>query len=502
MDNFAAPPGPRSGPWPPIAFRGGKPPRPGNHLRRTGMSTPLKAAFHTLGCKLNFAETSTLARNLEDAGYARVREEDRPDVFVLNTCSVTENADRECRRIVRRFRDINPEAFIAVVGCYAQLKPEEIARIPGVDLVLGASEKFNLSEHIARLAGQGTGEGVALAGPIKEVRHFVPSYNMAEPGSKAGRRTRTFLKVQDGCDYFCSFCTIPLARGRSRSATIAETVELARAVAGEGVQEIVLTGVNTGDFGRGHGETFLQLAQALDRVEGIRRFRISSMEPNLCSDEVIDFVATSQRFMPHFHLPLQSGSDLLLARMRRRYDTALYATRVQRIRERLPHACIGADVITGTPGETEEEFRKTHAFLRSIPVDYLHVFTYSERANTTAVRMAEAVPMEQRRDRTRQLRSLSAKMLRAFQEQHIGSQRAVLLEYGDAGSPDGHIFGFTDNYLRVSMPFQTGLANTIRMVELEGIDEHGHLTGTLAPNAAHPGLPNPQSSRAPNILII
>ena len=337
------------------------------------------AAYHTLGCKLNFSETSTLARSLEEAGYARVRVEDRPDVFVLNTCSVTENADKECRRHVRRFRGINPEAFIVVVGCYAQLKPQEIAAIPGVDLVLGANEKFDLAAHLDALDGKQE-KGKALFGPIKEVTRFVPSFN-------AGDRTRTFLKVQDGCDYFCSFCTIPLARGRSRSGTVAETVAQAEAIAAQGIREIVLTGVNIGDFGRTSEESFLQLIEALDKVTGIERFRISSIEPNLCSDAIIDFVAGSERFAPHFHMPLQSGSDAILERMRRRYDTALYAERVERIKERMPHACIGVDVITGTPGETEEEFQRSHAFLRSIPVDYLHVFTYSERANTTAVRM-------------------------------------------------------------------------------------------------------------------
>lgn len=443
------------------------------------MSSPRKAAFHTLGCKLNFAETSTLARSLEDAGYARVREEERPDVFVLNTCSVTENADRECRRIIRRFRSINPEAFIAVVGCYAQLKPDAIAAIPGVDLVLGANEKFDLAGHLAELDGKQS-RGRAIYGAIKEVKRFVPSFNANEPGMAAGPsggRTRTFLKVQDGCDYFCSFCTIPLARGRSRSGTIAETVATVQAIAATGVQEVILTGVNTGDFGRGYGEDFLQLAQALDRVEGIRRFRISSIEPNLCSDEVIDFVAGSRRFMPHFHMPLQSGSDTILQRMRRRYGTALYTERVERIKQLMPHACIGADVITGTPGETDGEFLKTHAFLRSIEVDYLHVFTYSERANTTAVRMDDTVPMDVRRDRTRQLRSLGAKLHRAFQERHLGTVRPVLFEYGSEdgdGSPED-MAGYTDNYLRVAMPYDAAWANTVRTVRLGAVDGDGHV---------------------------
>ena len=425
-------------------------------------------AFHTLGCKLNFSESSTLARSLEESGYARVRLEDRPDVFVLNTCSVTENADKECRQWVRRFQRINPEAFVAVVGCYAQLKPQEIAAIPGVDLVLGANEKFDLANHIAELGGKQP-QGVARHGAIKEVKRFVPSYN-------ANDRTRTFLKVQDGCDYFCSFCTIPLARGRSRSGTIAETVDQARRIAEAGVREIVLTGVNTGDFGRQHGEDFLELIHALDRVEGIDRFRISSIEPNLFHNEVIAFVAGSERFAPHFHMPLQSGSDTILERMRRRYRTDLYADRVQHIKALMPHACIGADVITGTPGETDEEFLRTHAFIRSIPLDYLHVFTYSERANTTAVRMEERVPMEVRRERTRQLRILGNKLQRAFLERHLGTTRPVLFE---SEEQDGHMLGFTDNYIRVSAPFEQALTNTIIPVELGRIDGDGHAVGTL-----------------------
>ena len=437
------------------------------------MSSPRTAAFHTLGCKLNFSETSTLARSLEEAGYARVRIEERPDVFVLNTCSVTENADKECRQWVRRFQRINPEAFIAVVGCYAQLKPEEIAAIPGVNLVLGANEKFDLAAHIdRRLSSAEAGHrerSEAVFAPIKDTRKFIPSYN-------SGDRTRTFLKVQDGCDYFCSFCTIPLARGRSRSGTIAETVAIAEKIASSGVKEIVLTGVNTGDFGRSHGEDFLGLIEALDEVDGIARFRISSIEPNLCSDDVIEFVAASQRFMPHFHMPLQSGSDAILERMRRRYDTALYADRVARIKALLPHACIGADVITGTPGETEIEFLKTHAFLRSIPVDHLHVFTYSERANTTAVRMDDSVPMDARRERTKQLRILSSKLQRAHYERHLGTARNVLLESEDV---DGRILGYTDNYLRASLPFDASLVNTIVPVHLARINGDGHVDGAV-----------------------
>lgn len=447
-------------------------------LASAPVSSPRTAAFHTLGCKLNFSETSTLARSLEEAGYARVKVEERPDVFVLNTCSVTENADKECRQWVRRFQRINPEAFIAVVGCYAQLKPQEIASIPGVNLVLGANEKFDLAAHIDRLAIPGEAghreRSEAIFSPIKDARTFIPSFN-------SGDRTRTFLKVQDGCDYFCSFCTIPLARGRSRSGTIAETVTIARDIARSGVKEIVLTGVNTGDFGRAHGEDFLGLIKALDEVEGIARFRISSIEPNLCSDAVIDFVAASRRFMPHFHMPLQSGSDAILERMRRRYNTALYADRVARIKSLLPHACIGADVITGTPGETEEEFLKTHAFLRSIAVDYLHVFTYSERANTTAVRMDDSVPMDVRRERTKQLRILSSKLQRAQYERQLGTLRNVLLESEDV---DGRMLGYTDNYVRVSLPFDATLVNSIMPVQLTRINSDGHMDGAIEESLA------------------
>ncbi|MCB0790549.1 MAG: tRNA (N(6)-L-threonylcarbamoyladenosine(37)-C(2))-methylthiotransferase MtaB [Flavobacteriales bacterium] len=435
------------------------------------MGTERTAAFHTLGCKLNFAETSTLARKLEDAGYARVRPEARPDVFVLNTCSVTENADKECRRHVRRFRNINPEAFIVVVGCYAQLKPREIAEIPGVDLVLGAKEKFDLAGHLERLTAKDVQEGpvgVVHYSPIKKVTTFIPSYNH-------GDRTRTFLKVQDGCDYFCSFCTIPLARGRSRSGTIREIVELAHRIANEGVREIVLTGVNIGDFGRVHGESLLELMTALEDVEGITRFRISSIEPDLCSNAIIDHVAGSKRFVPHFHMPLQSGSDLVLKRMRRRYDTALYAERVLRIKHLMPHACVGVDVITGTPGETEPEFAKTHAFLRQLPVDHLHVFTYSERAGTTAVRMDDNIPVEVRRQRTRQLRMLSDELQRAHYERHLGGIRPVLVESEDH---DGLMLGTTDNYIRTSLPFDRDLGGRIVPVRMERIDSNGHMQGT------------------------
>jgi threonylcarbamoyladenosine tRNA methylthiotransferase MtaB len=405
---------------------------------------------------------------MEDAGYAKVKVADRPDVFVLNTCSVTENADKECRRHVRRFQNLNPEGIILVIGCYAQLKPDEIAAIPGVDLVLGANEKFNVVDHLDKLRDKGE-SGTAISSAIKDVRSFVPGYS-------AGDRTRTFLKVQDGCDYFCSFCTIPLARGRSRSGSISEVVQLAHEIGEKGTKEIVLTGVNIGDFGSGSDEDFLQLVQALDKVSGIERFRISSIEPNLLSNEIIDFVATSERFAPHFHMPLQSGSDAILRRMRRRYGTALYAERVNRIKQRMPHACIGVDVITGTPGETDTEFEKTHMFLRGIPVDYLHVFTYSERANTTAVRMEDSVPMSIRRKRTKQLNFLSGKMRRAFYESQLGQVRPVLFEKEEHGE---EMLGFTDNYVRICAPYSSALVNRLSTVSLGTINEDGHVTGAI-----------------------
>ncbi|MDG1675565.1 MAG: tRNA (N(6)-L-threonylcarbamoyladenosine(37)-C(2))-methylthiotransferase MtaB, partial [Flavobacteriales bacterium] len=337
------------------------------------MASGRKAAFHTLGCKLNFSETSTLARQLGEAGYARVHLDDAPDVVVINTCSVTDHADAKCRNAVRRAMQSNPEAFVVVVGCYAQLKPSEITQIEGVDLVLGAGEKFNLAEH---LEGASKGEEArALAGEIKEVRDFVPGFS-------SGDRTRTFLKVQDGCNYFCAFCTIPLARGRSRSATVADTVREAQKAVAAGAKEIVLTGVNIGDFGTAHGETLLDLIQALDGLDGVTRFRISSIEPNLLTDEIIAFVGQSERFQPHFHIPLQSGSDNILSAMRRRYRTELYRNRIARIRELMPEASIGVDVIVGFPGETDEEFMATVDFIKSLEISYLHVFTYSERPNT------------------------------------------------------------------------------------------------------------------------
>ena len=431
------------------------------------MASGLKAAFHTLGCKLNFSETSTLARQLTEAGYARVHLDDAPDVVVINTCSVTDHADAKCRNAVRRAMQSNPEAFVVVVGCYAQLKPKEIAQIEGVDLVLGAGEKFNLISHLEGL--QKSDEPRFIAGEIKEVRDFVPGFS-------SGDRTRTFLKVQDGCNYFCAFCTIPLARGRSRSASVAETLAAARKAVEAGAKEIVLTGVNIGDFGTSHGETLLDLVRALDDLEGVERFRISSIEPNLLTDELIDFVGGSRRFQPHFHIPLQSGADDVLSAMRRRYRTNLYASRIQRIKTKMPEASIGVDVIVGFPGESDDHFMQTVNFIKSLEISYLHVFTYSERPNTTALRIEDVVPISKRKERNKTLRNLSLKAQRAHYEEFLGCTVPVLFE--DA-QEDGLRMGYTPNYIRVAAPANLVKGNDICQVTLDRIDPLGWVHGTL-----------------------
>lgn len=413
-----------------------------------------KIAFHTLGCKLNFSETSSLARQFNEAGYGRVEMEDSPDVLVINTCSVTDQADKKCRNIVSRAIRNNPGVFVAVVGCYAQLKPGEIAEIPGVDLVLGAGEKFNLVQHVEN-SNKGS-KAIINTGEIKDVKTFIPSFS-------AGDRTRTFLKVQDGCNYFCAFCTIPLARGRSRSADINQSIVEAKKAIDSGAKEIVLTGVNIGDFGTSHGQNLLGLIKELEELEGIERYRISSIEPNLLSDEIIHFVANSKKFMPHFHIPLQSGSDEILRAMRRRYRTDLYRQRVELIKSLIPHACIGVDVITGFPSESDELFAETRDLLLDLPVSYLHVFTYSERDNTTAIRNPDVIPMEKRNERTKQLRLISEKKKRNFYSQFENSQRPVLWE---AQQDEGIMHGFTDNYIKVRMPWDEKLVNTITMAEL------------------------------------
>jgi threonylcarbamoyladenosine tRNA methylthiotransferase MtaB len=418
------------------------------------MTSHGRVAFHTLGCKLNFSETSALARQFAEAGYSRVEMEESPDVLVINTCSVTEQADKKCRNMVSRAVRSNPHVFVAVVGCYAQLKPEEIAAIPGVNLVLGAGQKFNLVDHVQQL--QSADAQIVHVGEIKDVKDFIPSFS-------AGDRTRTFLKVQDGCNYFCAFCTIPLARGRSRSASLNETLLQARKAVEAGAREIVLTGVNIGDYGTQHNSSLLELIQQLDELDGVERFRISSIEPNLLSDDIIDFVAASKKFMPHFHIPLQSGSDDILRAMRRRYRTDLYRNRINHILDVLPHACIGVDVITGFPGETDERFEETRKFLLELPVSYLHVFTYSERDNTTALRLTDVVPQEVRNRRTIELRMLSDKKKRAFYERFAGTTKHVLWE---GAEEEGKMYGFTENYLKLTQPFDSTAVNEIRKVQL------------------------------------
>lgn len=423
-------------------------------------------AFHTLGCKLNFAETAAIARTLSDYGYSKLEFSEPADFFVINTCSVTENADKETKQIVKRALKSNPDAKVIIIGCYAQLKPEAIAAIPGVSMVLGAKEKFKLHEHISKLETAET--AIIESGEIEDVAFFSPAWSQ-------GERTRTFLKVQDGCDYHCAFCTIPLARGASRSNTVAATIASAKKAAESGVKEIVLTGVNIGDFGKTPDgsqrteETFFELIKALDKEVEVQRFRISSIEPNLLSEEIIRFVAKSEKFMPHFHIPLQSGSNRILKFMRRKYLRELYAERVAVIKSVMPHACIGVDVIVGFPGETEQDFFDTYNFLNELDVSYLHVFTYSERANTRAVNMNEVVPMEERKKRNKMLRILSEKKRVAFYRQHENTNRSVLWEAEKSGE---EMNGYTDNYIKVSAPYNAEWANTITDFEISFTGEN------------------------------
>lgn len=427
-----------------------------------------KVSLYTLGCKLNFSETSSIARMFEEEGFARVEFNEHPDIYVINTCSVTENADKKCKQLVNKALKVNPNAFIAIIGCYAQLKPEEIAKIHGVDLVLGASEKFKILEHFSNT--EKNEKASVYASKIKEVNEFVPSYSK-------GDRTRSFLKIQDGCDYFCTFCTIPLARGKSRNDSIAETIKVAKEVAKTNVHEVVLTGVNIGDFGQGEGETFFDLIKELDKVEGIERFRISSIEPNLLNNDIIQLVSQSSRFMPHFHVPLQSGSNKILELMRRKYKKELYVERVNEIKRLMPHACIGVDVIVGFPNETEEDFLETYQFLNELPVSYLHVFTYSERQNTTANKMAEVVPKEERSKRSKMLHILSEKKRRQFYAEHIGKTYQVLFE---SENHEGFLHGFTENYIKVKVPYQKELENTIQSFKLNQVDAEGIVEGKVS----------------------
>jgi threonylcarbamoyladenosine tRNA methylthiotransferase MtaB len=418
-------------------------------------------AFHTLGCKLNFSETSSLSRILENEGFEKKEFDDKADVYVINTCSVTDNADKECRQLVRRIQRRSPESLVVITGCYAQLKPKEIAEIPGVDLVLGAAEKFNIAEHIRELAK--TDSAKICSCDVEEVTGFHSSWSVND-------RTRTFLKVQDGCDYNCSFCTIPMARGKSRSDSINNVIKNAEELAASGVKEIVLTGVNLGDFGKGpdganasisisgREENFFELVKELEKVKGIQRYRISSIEPNLLTNEIIDLVANSDKFMPHFHIPLQSGSNKILSAMRRRYKRELYAERVKLIKTLMPHCAIGVDVIVGFPGETEEEFKETFDFLHSLDISYLHVFTYSERDNTHALSLGPVVPVNIRHERNKTLRNLSYMKMQYFIGQHVGEKRKVLFE---DHNKNGMMEGYTDNYIRISTPYRKEWANEI-----------------------------------------
>ena len=423
-----------------------------------------KVAFYTLGCKLNYSETSTISRQFEEKGYRKVDFSDTPDIFIINTCSVTEHADKKCHKLVREARAISPHAYVAIIGCYAQLKPKEISEIPGVDAVLGAAEKFRLIELLDGFVS--TGQPQVLASSIEAAYDFNTSYSLHD-------RTRTFLKVQDGCDYSCSFCTIPLARGKSRSDSIENIVKNAREIARTEVKEIVLTGVNTGDFGLHGGERvakFIDLIKELDQVEGIERFRISSIEPNLLSDEIIEFVAHSKRFVPHFHIPLQSGSNKILKVMRRRYQREHYAHRVEKIKSLMPNCCIGVDVIVGFPGETKEDFLETYEFLNQLNISYLHVFTYSERDHTLAAELPDSVPMSQRQERSRMLHILSDKKKRAFYQENCGTVTSVLFE-NDV--EEGMMHGFTENYIRVAVTYDPLLINEIKSVRLTALNDQG-----------------------------
>lgn len=431
------------------------------------MENRKKVAFYTLGCKLNFSETSTIARNFNDEGFDRVDFEEIADIYVINTCSVTENADKQFKQVVRKAMKLNEKAFVAAVGCYAQLKPEELAAVDGVDLVLGATEKFKITDYIHDLSKNDMGEVHSCE--IEEADFYVGSYSI-------GDRTRAFLKVQDGCDYKCTYCTIPLARGISRSDALENVLKNAKEISAQNIREIVLTGVNIGDYGKGefgnkkHEHTFLDLVQALDKVEGIERLRISSIEPNLLKNETIEFVSKSRTFVPHFHIPLQSGSNDILKLMKRRYLREVYIDRVSKIREVMPHACIGVDVIVGFPGETDEHFLETYHFLNDLDISYLHVFTYSERDNTEAVEMAGVVPANVRAKRSKMLRGLSVKKRRAFYESQLGTNRTVLFE---GENKEGYIHGFTENYVKVKTPWNPELVNTLQEINLTKIDEDG-----------------------------
>tara|TARA_R110002050_G_scaffold300364_1_gene469415 strand:+ start:24207 stop:25544 length:1338 start_codon:yes stop_codon:yes gene_type:complete len=431
------------------------------------MNSRKKVAFYTLGCKLNFSETSTIARNFSDEGFDRVDFSENADIYVINTCSVTENADKRFKTIVKQTQKANAEAFVIAIGCYAQLKPQELADVNGVDLVLGATEKFKITDYLNDLSKNDLGEVYSCE--IEEADFYVGSYSI-------GDRTRAFLKVQDGCDYKCTYCTIPLARGISRSDAMRNVLKNAKEISEQNIKEIVLTGVNIGDYGKGefgnkkHEHTFLDLVTELDKVEGIERLRISSIEPNLLKNETIDLVSKSRAFVPHFHIPLQSGNNEILKKMKRRYMRELYVDRVSKIKEVMPHACIGVDVIVGFPGETDNHFLETYNFLNELDISYLHVFTYSERDNTEAAEMDGVVPNNIRSKRSKMLRGLSVKKRRAFYESQIGSNRTVLFE---SENKAGYIHGFTENYVKVKAPWNPEFVNTLHDVRLNKIDDDG-----------------------------
>jgi len=428
-----------------------------------------RVAIHTLGCKLNFSESSTIVRQLKDNGFDRVDFSEEADIYVINTCSVTDNADKKCRTTVKSVLKQNPEAYVVVIGCYAQLKPKEISEIPGVDMVLGAAEKFNMIEHLHSLEKEE--KSIVFNKNIKETQDFVPAFSY-------GDRTRSFLKVQDGCDYFCSFCTIPLARGKSRNATVAETVAKAKEVAATDIKEVVITGVNIGDFGadQDYAETFYDLIVELDKVEGIERYRISSIEPNLLSNEIIDFVAASDKFVPHFHIPLQSGDDEILTKMRRKYLSDLYTDRIARIKKQMPNCCIGVDVIVGFPGESEEHFMNTYQFLNELDISYLHVFPYSERNNTTAKKLANKVTKVEKTDRAKRLRILSHKKKRHFYEIQLGRDMDVLWEEERQGE---NMQGFSENYVRFEAPYDPARINMVERLKFSEINENGLAKASL-----------------------
>lgn len=438
-----------------------------------------KVSFHTLGCKLNFAETSSIGRTLKEAGFIRTQPGEEPDICVINTCSVTEVADKKGRRLIRRLASLHPQANIVVTGCYAQLKPKEVASLPGVDIVLGTNDKLRIAQYVEQWK-ESHRQQINVP-PAKSLREFMPS-------CERGDRTRYFLKVQDGCDYWCSYCTIPMARGRSRSGTVAQMVQLAQRTAAEGGREIVITGVNTGDFGKGTTETFFDLIRALDNVEGISRYRISSIEPNLLTEEIIEWMANNSRaFMPHFHVPLQSGSDAVLRSMRRRYDTQLFRSRMELIRQAMPHAFIGVDVIAGTRGETTDEWLRSRDFIASLPVQQLHVFPYSERPGTRALELDGNVPMEERHRRVDELITISEKKYNDFRSSMLGNNRPVLWEQPRLTDADGtpinsseiRMHGFTDNYLRVESPYRPELINTITDASLDTIHDSDTITATI-----------------------